>query len=118
MYQSCRRPADHGDVESSVAEDDSDESDGSEGATGLGDLMVLDPEAAPNPPAAAPGILLFSLTSVYSRSNLLDSLLIQFLILSVKFSGQNYHGGVVYRTLNRLGSPLVEREPRYWWSAN
>ena len=37
MYQSCRRPADHGDVESSVAEDDSDESDESEGATGLGD---------------------------------------------------------------------------------
>ena len=45
MYQSCRRPADHGDVESSVAEDDSDESDEDdvdesdepEGAAGLGD---------------------------------------------------------------------------------
>ena len=40
MYQSCRRPADHSDVESSVPEDDSSESDESEepeGATGLGD---------------------------------------------------------------------------------
>ena len=45
MYQSCRRPADHGDVESSVPEDDSDESDEDDvdesdepdGATGLGD---------------------------------------------------------------------------------
>ena len=59
MYQRCRRPAVHDDVESSVAEEDSDDSDGSEDATGLGDLLVLDPEAAPNPPAAAPGILLF-----------------------------------------------------------
>ena len=45
VYQSCQRPANHGDVESSVAEDDSDESDEDdvdesdepEGAAGLGD---------------------------------------------------------------------------------
>ena len=39
------------------------------------DLMILDPEAAPKTRAATRGILLFSLTS---RSNLLDSFLIQF----------------------------------------
>ena len=68
-------------------------------------------EAAPSPPAAAPGILLFSLTSVDSRSILIGSFLNSVLILSVNFSGQKK-----YQDLEQLGSPLTAREPRYWWS--
>ena len=64
MYQRCRRPAVHDDVESSVAEEDSDDSDGSEDTTDDGDLLFPDPEAAPKSPAvAAPGILLYPLLS-------------------------------------------------------
>ena len=40
VYQSCRRPADHVDVESSVVEDGTDGSDGSGGADALGDRPV------------------------------------------------------------------------------
>ena len=117
MYQRCRRPAVHDDVESSVAEEDSDDSDGSEDTTDDGDLLFLDPEAAPKPPAvAAPGILLFPLISSILVL-ICWILLIQVFILSVNFTGKKSRGGVMYNTLARLGTPLVSREPRCWWSA-
>ena len=75
-------------------------------------------KAAPSPPAAAPGILLFSLTSVDSRSILIGSFLNLVLILSVAFSGQGYLSGVEYQNLSQLGAPLDHlSEPRYWWCA-
>ena len=75
-------------------------------------------KAAPNPPAATPGILLFSLTSVYSRSILIGSFLNSVLILSVAFSGKGYLNDVEYQNLSQLGTLLAHLpEPRYWWSA-
>ena len=75
-------------------------------------------KADPSPPAAAPGILLFSLTSVDSRSILIGSFRNLILILSVAFSGQGYLRGAEYQNLSRLGDPLDHlSEPRYWWCA-
>ena len=95
MYQRCRRPAVHADVESSAVDEDSDDYDESEDTDDDGNLLFLDPVAAPKPPAVAvPGILLFLF-------------LIQVILLSVNFSGKKSRGGVMYNTLARLGSPLT-----------
>ena len=62
-------------------------------------------EAAPSPPAAAPGILLFSLTSVDSRSILIGSFLNLVLILSVAFQARTT--SMVRSTRASLGSVLL-----------
>ena len=62
-------------------------------------------EAAPSPPAAAPGILLFSLTSVDSRSILIGSFLNLVLILSVAFQARTT--SMVWSTRASLGSVLL-----------
>ena len=75
-------------------------------------------EAAPSLPAAAPGILLFSLTSVDSRSILIGSFLNLVFNFICCFSGKGYLNDVEYQTLSRLGAPLGHlSEPRYWWCA-
>ena len=95
MYQRCRRPAVHDDVESSAVDEDSDDYDESEDTDDDGDLLFHDPVAAPKPPAVAvPGILLFLF-------------LIQVILLSVNFTGKKSRGGVMYNTLARLGTPLT-----------
>ena len=77
MYQRCRGPAVHDDVESSAVDEDSDDYDESEDTDDDGNLLFLDPVAAPNPPAVAvPGILLFLF-------------LIQVILLSVNFQARN-----------------------------
>ena len=71
-------------------------------------------EAAPSLPAAAPGILLFSLTFIDARSILIGSFLNLVLILSVAFSGKGYLNDVEYQNLSRLGATLNPlSEPRY-----
>ena len=62
-------------------------------------------KAAPSPPAAAPGILLFSLTSVDSRSILIGSFLNLVLILSVAFQARTT--SMVWSTRASLGSVLL-----------
>ena len=62
-------------------------------------------KAAPSPPAAAPGILLFSLTSVNSRSILIGSFLNLVLILSVAFQARAT--SMMWSTRTSLGSVLV-----------
>ena len=80
----------------------------------LQDEGLFRTKAAPSPPAAAPGILLFSLTSVDSCFILIGSFLNLVLILSVAFSGQGYLSGVEYQNLSQLGAPLDHvSEPRY-----
>ena len=95
MYQRCRRPDVHDDVESSAVDEDSDDYGESEDTDDDGDLLFHDPVAAPKPPAVAvPGILLFLF-------------LIQVILLSVNFTGKKSRGGVMYNTLARLGTPLT-----------
>ena len=103
LLQRCRRPAVSDDVESSAADEDSDDYGESEDTDDEGNLMFHDPVAAPNPPVvAAPGILRY---------------LFQTILSFIEFAGNKPRGGVKYNTLARLGSPLISREPRCWWSA-